>query len=210
MHASEANARGATAGRTALRLSSGGATLEFTWVGDRWAHRVFPSSAGPSVGPSAPATDWRSIEGELDPADDPRWPASPVLVELSRVALTPVDAASQPPRAAGERPSALVGVGLAGRSHYSASIAADPGRTDAFRVEIACRLQEPPPWLGSTYRCGSRLIRLTVVDAARSLPATVLWSYSIGPAGIVAVRGVTVSETGEAPPPATPGPAPGP
>ena len=206
MHASEANARpGATAGRTTLRLSSGGATLEFTWAGDRWAHRVFPASGEP-VGPGSPAADWQSIEGELAPADDPRWPASPVLVELSRVALAPVHTGSQPARSTDERASALVGVGLAGRSHYSASIAADPGRTDAFRVEIACRLQEPPLWLGSTYRCGSRLVRLRVVDAARPLPATVLWSYSIGPAGIVAVRGATVSEDGSAPPPAAPGP----
>lgn len=212
MHASEANARGAAAaGRTALRLDSGGATLEFTWTGDRWEHRVFASAAGPAAGSRPAAADWHSIEGVLAPIHDPRWPASPVLVELSRVALAPVDTASQPSRAAHERPSALVGVGLAGRSHYSASIAADPDRSDAFRVEIACRLQEPPAWLGSTYRCGSRLVRLTVVDAAASLPATVLWSYSIGPAGIVAVRGATVSESATAPlPPASTGPATGP
>lgn len=188
MHASEATARdvGTTADRPALSLESGDSVLVFTWTGDRWAHRVFARATGRSAGlQSSAAGGWQSVEGVVAPAGDPRWPASPVLVELSRVEL---------PRAVGKRTSALVGVGLAGRSHYSASVAADPERPDAFRVEIACRLQEPPVWVGSTYRCGTRQVRLAVVDAAASLPATILWSYSIGPAGIMAPRGAILVE----------------
>jgi hypothetical protein len=107
-----------------------------------------------------------------------------VLVELSRVAL---------PRGAAGGGSALVGVGLAGRSHFSASIAPDPQVADAIRFEIACRLHEPPLWLGSTYRAGGRLIQLTALDDVVILPRTVVWTYSIGPEGVFGLRGAVIS-----------------
>jgi len=45
--------------------------------------------------------------------------------------------------------AALVGVGQAGRSHYSASVTAEAGGT--LRFEVACRISGEPGWLGSTY-----------------------------------------------------------
>jgi hypothetical protein len=107
-----------------------------------------------------------------------------VLVELSRVSVPRGDAA------AGE---AIVGVGLAGRSHFSASIASDPHAADVIRFEIACRLHEPPGWIGSTYRQGDRLFRLTPLDDSTALPRTVVWAYSIGPTGITSISGAAVS-----------------
>jgi hypothetical protein len=64
---------------------------------------------------------------------------------------------------------------------------------DAIRFEIACRLHEPPLWLGSSYRAGGRIIQLTALDDVLILPRTVVWAYSIGPQGIAAVSGATVA-----------------
>lgn len=162
--------------RPPVHLHVGHTTAVFIWAGDRWTHRI---TTGESDG-------WTSLDGPSPPADDPRWPASPVLVELSRVAV---------PRsaAAGEKSTAIVGVGLAGRSHFSASISPDPQTADAIRFEIACRLHESPGWLGSTYRAGDRLMQLTASDESTSLPRTVVWAYSIGPQGLVVVRGAAIS-----------------
>ena len=124
------------------------------------------------------------VRRAVPPANDPRWPASPVLVELSRVSVPRGDAAGG---------QAIVGVGLAGRSHFSASIAPDPHDAGVIRFEIACRLHEPPGWIGSAYRQGDRLFRLIPLDDSTTLPRTVVWAYSIGPTGMTSVSGAAVS-----------------
>ena len=160
--------------RPPVQLATGPTAAVFTWNGDRWTHRITTGEA----------TTWTSLDGPCPPANDPRWPASPVLVELSRVSVPRGDAAG------GE---AIVGVGLAGRSHFSASISSDPHDAGVIRFEIACRLHEPPGWIGSTYRQGDRLFRLTPRDDSTALPRTVVWAYSIGPTGITAISGAAVS-----------------
>lgn len=134
-----------------LVLSAGGVEVAFEWTSDRWTHRVLLDGE----------VIWESIDGPWSPGGDPRWPASPVLVELDRVGSGPA--------------AAVVGVGLAGRSHFSASVSRVPaprvaddvviGHPQGERVsaglvearfdvlfEIACRVHEPPVWLGSSYR----------------------------------------------------------
>ena len=165
--------------RPTLHLPAGSTEAVFAWTGDRWTHRIITAGAG---GPA----DWISIDGPFPPADDPRWPASPVLVELSRVSVPGNGAAGTP---------AIVGVGLAGRSHFSASIAPDPHAADSIRFEIACRLHERPGLLGSTYLQGDRLFRLTPCDDSTDLPRTVVWAYSIGRLGIASVEGAAVSSS---------------
>ncbi|MFM7291840.1 MAG: hypothetical protein ACKOHK_02995 [Planctomycetia bacterium] len=168
--------------RPPVRIAAGSITATFTWAGDRWVHRIGPDPSGEEFG-------WESCDTPWPPADDPRWPASPVLVELSRVAVPHATATDGRP--GGEQ--AVVGVGLAGRSHFSASIAPDPHAADTLRFEIACRLHEPPVWLGSTYRTAAELIRITAADGSAVLPRTVVWGYSVGPRGIVAVHGASVA-----------------
>jgi len=143
-----------------LSLSIGTVTVSFTWSGDRWSHRVSIAGGG----------TWESVEGPREDGDE-RWPASPVLVELSRI-----DTAGGP---------AILGVGLAGRSHFSASLGPDPSAADGARFEIACRFNEPPVWLGSTYRgpAGTAVVR---PGAEPQPPATVQWAYRFGPGGLVA------------------------
>lgn len=174
----------------ALRLDAGRVGIVFVRLGDRWGHRVFVDGA----------PRFESAEGPA-PAGDDRWPASPVLTEVSLVA------------AGGG--TAIGGVGAAGRSHFSLSISRHPARPDTLLFEAACRIQEPPGWLGSTYRvlghhqvvgpaaaCGpdSRLIRVPAPSWATvpaPLPRTVAWSYVIGPEGIAAQP----SRAGRAPAP---------
>lgn len=143
-----------------LTLTIGPVTVVFTWSGDRWSHRV-------TVGDAA----WESVEGPRAEDGDERWPASPVLVELSRI-----DTSHGP---------AILGVGLAGRSHFSASIAPDPAAADRARFEIACRYNEPPTWLGSTYRAGAQTATVRPASAAPP-PATVQWAYTFGAVGLAA------------------------
>ena len=170
-----------------------GVEIRFSWFGDRWSHTI----AFPGVGGD---TAWRSVEGPDEAGGDAAWPASPVIVELSPV-----------PSAA-----AVVGVGRAGRSHYSVSFTAKPAGSVTAKpadsvtakpagssiashaarlvVECACRIHEPPRWIGSTYEVvgsagrSAGLIRIPAViaaDLAGSLPRTVTWSYVFEPTGPV-------------------------
>lgn len=122
---------------------------------------------------------WRSREGADGPGDDPRWPASPALVEVSLVA-------------AGARP-AVLGVGVAGRSHFSLSVVACPDRPDTLLFEAAARIVEPGGWLGSTYESDRGRERVAA-DRGSPPPATLRWAYRIGPAGLERVGG---SERGD-------------
>lgn len=167
--------------RPPVQLATGPTAAVFTWNGDRWAHRITTGEA----------TIWTSLDGPCPPANDPRWPASPVLVELSTVSVP--RARVSVPRGDAAVSQAIVGVGLAGRSHFSASIASDPHDAGVIRFEIACRLHDPPVWIGSTYRQGDRLFRLTPLDDSTTLPRTVVWAYSIGPTGMTSVSGAAVS-----------------
>jgi hypothetical protein len=139
--------------------------VTFHWIGDRWAHAVEIKDVG----------RWQSVEGPEADGDD-RWPASPVLVELS-----PLETCHG---------LAVLGVGLAGRSHFSASIGPASGEDGRVRFEIACRIVEPPARLGSTYAGSGKGGDVVTLGPAAGpppkLPATVQWAYSFGPAGLAA------------------------
>jgi hypothetical protein len=152
------------ADKSPLRLLAGLTSVSFTWSGDRWQHAVA----------AADGRRWWSIEGAVPAGADPRWPASPVLVEVSLVV-------------AGSRP-AVLGVGLAGRSHFSLSVVACPDRPDTLLFEAACRIAEPAGWLGSTYDGDGGRERVAA-DRTIPPPATVRWSYRIGPAGLEPLPG---------------------
>ena len=126
---------------------------------------------------------WHSIEGPGDTSGDERWPGSPGLVELH----------SHP--AAGR--IAVMGLGLAGRSHFSASVAPDPLVPGALRFEIAARINEAPVQLGSTYRSGGPAAAIVRVEplplAAAPLPRTVEWAYRISPHGIEPLPGARLA-----------------
>jgi hypothetical protein len=97
------------------------------FANDRWEHALGWNDAG-AFQPFA-----RSVEGRPDDL----WPASPALQELHIE----------------ERDDGRVAflTGMAGSSHWSASIACDPAQHRAT-FDIACRSKQPPAWLGSLYQ----------------------------------------------------------
>jgi len=129
-------------------LTHGPLRVVFTWQLDRWEHVIEPIGDAERIGDIAgrehdrsepAAMAWRSVSAL--PVADPRWPASPVLVELTAVPAP--------------RGTSLVGLGLAGRSHFSASLGPDPEDARSLRFDLACRTAEPG-WLGTTYAaCGT-------------------------------------------------------
>jgi len=77
------------------------------------------------------------LRSELGRDRDP-WPASPPLQQCS---LEP---------AAHGRQMGLA-VGMAGKSHWSQSVETDPTAL-SLTFDVACRVHQPPLWLGSSYR----------------------------------------------------------
>ncbi len=108
-------------------LPCGSMRIVFQSEGDRIAHRVEILENGSFV----PVL--HSKEGR----DHDLWPSSPTL---QSVHVEP-------------RPSGQVAllVGMAGVSHWSASVLADVARGRAT-FDIACRSTSAPRWLGSSYR----------------------------------------------------------
>ena len=149
-----------------------GLRLEFRWLDDRYGHLISRIQ-----GDCDPEPLLESLEGA--PLD--AWPSSPPLQSLTIAELPD------------GRTAALL-VGMAGRTHWSASI--EPAADCAgLIVDIACRLASPPGSLGSHYRwltSGSQPVSIESTDAdinrtsdaSQILPrtvagSTVRWRYSI-------------------------------
>lgn len=109
-------------------LSSGSeAELSFERRGDRWGYTLSLIASG-----GRRCVLVASVEGTPEQA----WPPSPPLQALDRQTL------------ADGRAVALL-VGMAGRSHWSASVELDAAR-GAIRFDLACRHPAHPEWIGST------------------------------------------------------------
>jgi hypothetical protein len=101
----------------------------FVWRGDRFAQVIAARQ---------PGGDWRPVLESVEGSAAEGWPPSPPLQSLSIEQL------------GGQRKAALL-VGMAGRSHWSASIEAVAGDARLI-VDLACRHGGSPGWLGSRYR----------------------------------------------------------
>lgn len=96
--------------------------VEFEWVEDRFVHRI--SIDGAEVG--------ESIDGD---GSEP-WPPSPPIQQLLSQEI--------------DGSPAILGVGAAGKGHWSISVELDGDQAIAF--DLACRCKETPEFLGSSYR----------------------------------------------------------
>ena len=119
--------------------------VEFVWRGDRYAHVI---SVAHDSGKIEPLLE--SLEGT--PADD--WPPSPPLQNLHRETLP------------NGRPALLL-VGAAGRSHWSASIEAVPDEP-ALAFDVACRHSGAAGWLGSRYRARAAAEAALTIETGNS------------------------------------------
>jgi hypothetical protein len=146
-----------------VSLRSGCCRLGFDWSGDRWSHAfTLEGDTGPVL--------WQSVDHDSD--GPTAWPPSPAILEVWKGSE-----------------EAVLGVGRAGRSHFSLSATVDPFVPDAVRLEWACRLNGPPGRLGSTYAgpLNARVVivpRAVAIEQSSVLPATILWSYRVSPQGI--------------------------
>jgi hypothetical protein len=97
-------------------------------AGDRVAHRIEVLNADSRI-----LAELRSVEGSsID-----EWPPSPALQSCSLQEVRP-----------GERAAFLVG--MAGKSHWSASMEALPYE-GVLVFDFACRVHQTPQWLGTSY-----------------------------------------------------------
>ena len=106
-----------------------GLRITFLWQEDRYGHEIA------YVDDQTAST---LLVTERESAGLP-WPGSPPLQQISWLETAP-----------GRRVALLVG--MAGKSHWSFSVEADRG-TVGLVLDVACRVQCQPEWLGSTYRC---------------------------------------------------------
>ncbi len=111
-------------------LHGAGWQLVFERHEDRIAHRIEVQTAG----------GWRTLIESVEGTASAWWPSSPPLQSLH------VET-----RSTG---SVALLVGMAGRSHWSASVEIADGGAEAV-FDVACRTPVTPDWLGSRYRtCG--------------------------------------------------------
>ncbi|MBX7165003.1 MAG: hypothetical protein K1X74_01520 [Pirellulales bacterium] len=145
----------------------------FTWHGDRYGHEL----------QARQGDHWRTLACSVEGTAEEVWPASPPLQQLH----------------CETRPGGVelaLGVGMAGRSHWSASVAFDRAQA-TLDFDLACRVFEAPAWLGSRYRgAGTELFRsvesaggafvardesiaIGAPSDAAELPRTVRWAYRV-------------------------------
>jgi len=151
-------------------MGSGGLRLrvEFVWRHDRYAHVISIVEANGAVQPLL-----ESIEGT--PAED--WPASPPLQSLSVETLTD-----------GRRVALLVG--MAGGSHWSASIEAVLDKPELV-FDLACRHSVPPTWLGSRYRRLSDVAKRLTIHGDGGTVVQEIEAVKIQPTGMTTSGGTT-------------------
>ena len=113
------------------------ARVVFEKKSDRWSHRFEWVTSG------KPVLVATSIEG----TSDSDWPPSQPLQEITQAYV-------------GEQP-VLLGIGMAGRSHWSLSCSHEPDsieHPDSIFFELACLVKTTPAgWLGSSYQLGKNV-----------------------------------------------------
>jgi hypothetical protein len=119
-------------GLTAELAPGGELYVAFVQLEDRIGHRLGVRRGGVD----------RPLLTSLESTAEQIWPLSPPLQQYNLQPLTD-----------GQQAALLVG--MAGRSHWSVSISPDPSR-QGWLFDVACRVQQEPEWLGSSYRCGTR------------------------------------------------------
>lgn len=149
--------------------------IEFVRRNDRYGHAVSVVDSDCHA---------RAVLESVEGSAPDEWPASPPLQSLSIEELAP------------GRHAALL-VGMAGRSHWSASIEAVPGEA-AFVFDIACRTSGGNAELGSLYRAverdGNRCVvtaekecsvnpagqgQIAIVPVGIRGPGTIRWKYRV-------------------------------
>lgn len=128
-------------------LKGGPLELRFAWHNDRFAHRI-------AIVDRKSGTLWSLLESIEGGPSEP-WPASPPFQSLHTEGRP------------AERQVALL-VGMAGKSHWSASVEVDPADA-CIRFDVACRQH-----LGAGGAPGSQYHAHGLIDAVDSMHVAVI------------------------------------
>ncbi len=128
-----------------METSSGPLVARCFVTGDRTGHGIWWCEGGAEL-----------ILSSLEGTPDQAWPCSPPFQEIVAENI-----------AAGGRP-ALLGVGMAGKSHWSATIEGD-GFSEAIAFDIACRTAAVPALLGSAYLIADHWTATRVSESSLSI-----------------------------------------
>ena len=121
---------------------NGSLRINFVWSNDRFAHTIeWLCEAG----------NWEPLLSSVEGTPDDAWPPSPPFQEVE-------------PHVGRSGLTCLLAVGLAGTSHWSASIEEilQEGQPDSecrIRFDVACRLKRSASTLESTYQISHSLHR---------------------------------------------------
>jgi hypothetical protein len=132
--------------------------VEFYWADDRWAHRIVATAGEQSL----------ALLTSCEDDSATHWPESPALQEL------------EPSAEATEK---TVGdccflMGATSSAHWSVSATAqNREQAPGITFDVACRVKEPPQWLGSSYRLGEG--RLQQLDGSTAKVSTDLGEFRI-------------------------------
>jgi hypothetical protein len=164
-------------------LETAGLRVRFLWNTDRYGHEIWlPDGA-----------DWSCALSSLEGSPQDDWPASPPLQSLA------IDHRD-------DGTSVALLVGMAGKSHWSASLQIDP-QLPGVRFDVACRVRDPQAGpLGSIYQVlahrspdiafdlepgepfapallerESGLIKIVVAASPAEAPRTIRWRYLLRP-----------------------------
>jgi hypothetical protein len=107
----------------------------FIWHRDRFLHQLWLVPRGDDAPADAPPEAYPVVEAVED-LEERAWPLNPPLQQLDRCQLS------------GHR-QGLVGLGMAGTSHWSLAVEVEGGR---LWFDVACRVQQAPGPLLSSYR----------------------------------------------------------
>jgi len=132
--------------------------VEFYWAGDRWAHRIVATAGEQSL----------ALLTSCENDSATHWPESPALQELEPSA---------------EATGITVGqccflMGATSSAHWSVC-ATSQNREQApgITFDVACRIKEPPQWLGSSYCLEEG--RLQQLDASTAKLSTGIGDFRI-------------------------------
>lgn len=160
--------------------------MSFERRGDRFEHVVSVLRESSGGAPFDAPAETSLLASRAGAADDP-WPASP-----------PFTGAHVERRGASQ---VAFLVGLAGDSHWSASVEIDE-LTGTLNFDLACRARSRPQWLGSSYRLLAATADESSVALRWTAPAALVLEIDpqAGPAALVRMGADSVAVVPTVPP----------
>jgi hypothetical protein len=133
--------------------------VEFYWLGDRYGHSISSVRRGSR----------RLLLESFEAGDDVFWPSSPPFQNLNECAV----------RSDSNRGDVTMLVGAAGKSHWAMCVTPRDHwinqnpliyQAELF-FDVSCRVDDPPNWLGSSYRVLAGQIAISEKRRRARVPA---------------------------------------